>query len=50
LSVLDATDRGLFWKYIKTKMINTYYSDVRYIFYDYSSNLFLDKNAYSILK
>ncbi|MDD5769859.1 MAG: hypothetical protein PHE25_02735 [Candidatus Gracilibacteria bacterium] len=50
LSVLPITDRALFWQYIKTMMIEMYYKDVKYIFYDYSSNLFLDKNKYSILK
>lgn len=50
LSVLSHTDRAMFWQYIKTKMIDVYYSDVKYLFYDFSSNQFLDKNAYSILK
>lgn len=50
LSVLSHTDRALFWKYIKTSIIDKYYSDIKYLFYDYSSNSFLDKNNYTILK
>lgn len=50
LSVLGHTDRAMFWQYIRTKMIDLYYSDVKYLFYDFSSNLFLDKNSYSLLK
>lgn len=50
LSVLPHTDRAMFWQYIRTKMIDLYYSDVKYLFYDFSSHLFLDKNRYSLLK
>ena len=50
LWLLNQTDRSMFWQYIKTKMIDLYYSDIKYLFYEHSSNQFLDKNNYSLLK
>ncbi len=50
LSSLPSNDRAYFWQYVKNAMINEYYSDIKYLFYDFSSNLFLDKNVYTLLK
>jgi hypothetical protein len=50
LSSLSSVDRSLFWQYIKIQMIDVYYPNVRYLFYDFSSNNFVDKNLYTSLK
>lgn len=49
VSVLNQTDRSTFWKYIKREMIDKYYPEVRNIFYESSSNIFLDKQTFSLL-
>ncbi len=49
ISVLNQSDRATFWKYIKKQMIDLYYKEVRNIFYESSSNSFLDKQTYSLL-
>lgn len=49
VSVLNQSDRATFWKYIKKQMIDMYYKEVRNIFYESSSNSFLDKQTYSLL-
>lgn len=50
LSELNANDRTFFWQYIKLSIIDKYYTEIKYVFYDFSSNQFLDKNAYTLLK
>lgn len=47
---LPSIDRYSFWLYIKTNLINIYYKEIKYLFYDYSSNIFLNKEQYSNLK
>jgi hypothetical protein len=49
LSVLNQVDRAIFWKYIKRKMIDLYYPEVKNIFYSESSKFFLNKDTYSML-
>ncbi len=49
VSVLNQTDRSTFWKYIKRQMIDLYYKEVKNIFYESSSNIFLDKQTFSLL-
>jgi len=50
LEKMNSTDRGYIWQYIKSSIIDQYYPEVKYLFYDYSSNIFVDKNTYSLLK
>lgn len=49
LSLLNQVDRAIFWKYIKRKMIDLYYPEVKNIFYNESSQKFFDKDTYSLL-
>ncbi len=49
LSLLNQVDRAIFWKYIKRKMIDLYYPEVKNIFYSESSKIFLNKDTYSML-
>lgn len=49
ITTLNQTDRSTFWKYVKRRMIDTYYSEVKNIFYESSSNVFLDKQTFSLL-
>lgn len=46
---LGQNDRAVFWKYVKREMIDIYYPEVKNIFYESSSNVFMDKNTYSLL-
>lgn len=50
LQKLNLTDRSYFWKYIKTVIVDRYHQEIKYLFYDFSSNIFVDKDTYSILK
>jgi hypothetical protein len=50
ISALSSVDRSLFWQYIKIQIIDNYYPNVRFLFYDFSSNNFVDKNLYTSLK
>lgn len=49
ISVLNQSDRTIFWQYIKKQMIDIHYPETKKLFYDYSSNIFLDKDWYSRL-
>ena len=47
---LPLVDRWLFWQYIRTKMIDDYYSEIKYLFYWYASEQFVSKDIYNKLK
>lgn len=50
LKDLCSVDKASFWQYIKTYIIDNYYVEVKYLFYDYSSNVFLNKDKYSKIR
>lgn len=50
LSNLDNVWRWIFWAYIRTKIIDLYYSDIKKLFYDYSSSIFMNKEDYTSLR
>lgn len=50
LAVLPLVDRNLFWSYIKTKIIDNHYSDIKFLFYSFSSDNFASKDTYTSLK
>lgn len=50
LKDLPLVDRWLFWQYVRTRMIDEYYAEVKYLFYSYASENFLSKDIYNKLK
>jgi len=50
LEKYNLTDRNYLWQYIKMSIIDKHFPGVKYLFYDYSSNVFVDKNIYTLLK
>lgn len=50
LEGLPITERVLFWQYVKTRMIDLYFPEIKLLFYEFSSNEFLDKDTFWKLK
>lgn len=50
LEKYNLSDRAYLWQYIKKSIIDKHFPDIKYLFYDYSSTVFVDKNSYALLK
>lgn len=50
IHLIHNTDKFIFWQYVKTKLIDEFYPEIKYLFYDYSSWEFLDKDSFLKLK
>ncbi len=50
LEDLPLPERSIFWLYIKTKMIDIYFWEIKLLFYEFSSTEFLNKDTFANLK